>query len=178
LNGQERLLLKPRIDPCDPGYLLEIIVPAFRKVAALKKWKYRGREKATTFGIDMVLTRPARVVRKEEAAQYSSTRTDRTCRRFSSQSCCRSSRSARRTTGHRNPRRSAFLQEAGAIRECEEHGWAKDGAHPHSRESAFDIAHRDPPPDLSPEKAVAEVRDVLDSIGDTCPECSTLAADQ
>jgi hypothetical protein len=26
------------------------------------------------------------------------------------------------------------LQEAGAIHECEEHGWAKDGADPHARE--------------------------------------------
>jgi hypothetical protein len=66
---------------------------------------------------------------------------------------------------------------AGAIQECDEHGWAKDGADPRSRERAFDIARRDPPPDLSPEKAVAEVRDVLDSIGDSFPECSTQAAD-
>lgn len=29
----------------------------------------------------------------------------------------------------------------------------------------------DPPPDISPEEAVADIRDVLDSIGDTCPEC-------
>lgn len=63
------------------------------------------------------------------------------------------------------------LQEAGAIRECEEHGWAKDRADPHTRERAFDVASLDPPPGVSPKKAVAEVRDVLDSIGDTCPEC-------
>ena len=30
------------------------------------------------------------------------------------------------------------LQEAGAIHECEEHGWAKDRADPHAREHAFD----------------------------------------
>jgi hypothetical protein len=35
----------------------------------------------------------------------------------------------------------------------------------------FDIARRDPPAGISPEEAVAEIRDVLDSIGDTCPEC-------
>ncbi|MET4482049.1 hypothetical protein [Bradyrhizobium sp. F1.13.3] len=63
------------------------------------------------------------------------------------------------------------LQDAGAIHECEEHGWAKDRADPHARERAFDIARRDPPPRSSPDEAVAEVRDVLDSIGDTCPEC-------
>jgi hypothetical protein len=36
------------------------------------------------------------------------------------------------------------LQEAGAIRECEEHGWMQDRADPHARERAFDIARRDP----------------------------------
>ena len=30
----------------------------------------------------------------------------------------------------------SVLQEAGAIRECEEHGWMKDRADPHSRELA------------------------------------------
>jgi hypothetical protein len=29
------------------------------------------------------------------------------------------------------------LQEAGAIRECEEHGWMQDRADPHARERAF-----------------------------------------
>ena len=62
------------------------------------------------------------------------------------------------------------LQEAGVIRECEEHGWMQDRADPHARERAFDIARRDPP-GVSPDEATAEVRDVLESIGDTCPEC-------
>jgi hypothetical protein len=30
----------------------------------------------------------------------------------------------------------SVLLEAGAIRECEEHGWAKDRADPHARERA------------------------------------------
>jgi hypothetical protein len=63
------------------------------------------------------------------------------------------------------------LQESGAIRECEEHGWMQDRADPHARERAFDIARGDPPPGVSPADAAAELRDVLDSIGDTCPEC-------
>ena len=63
------------------------------------------------------------------------------------------------------------LKEAGAIHECEEHGWAKDLADPHAREHALDIAKQDPPDGLSPDQAVAEVCEVLDSIGDTCPEC-------
>lgn len=65
----------------------------------------------------------------------------------------------------------SVLQEAGAIRECEEHGWAQDRADPHARDRAIEIARRDMPPGISPEAAIAEVRDVLDSIGDTCPEC-------
>ncbi|RXH31117.1 hypothetical protein XH99_10970 [Bradyrhizobium nanningense] len=63
------------------------------------------------------------------------------------------------------------LQEAGAIRECEEHGWMQDRADPHARERAFNIARQDPPADVSRDVAEAAIRDVLDSIGDTCPEC-------
>ena len=65
------------------------------------------------------------------------------------------------------------LLEAGAVRECEEHGygWMQDRADPHARERAFDIARRDPPAGVSPDEAAAEIRDVLNSIGDTCPEC-------
>ncbi|MCK1341001.1 hypothetical protein IVB38_34550 [Bradyrhizobium sp. 38] len=63
------------------------------------------------------------------------------------------------------------LQEAGAIHECEEHGWAKDRADPHARERAIDFARQDPPNGISLDDAVAEVREVLDSIGDTCPDC-------
>ena len=63
------------------------------------------------------------------------------------------------------------LQEAGAIRECEEHGWMQERADPHARERAFDIARENPPAGISTEAAVAEVRDGLDTIGDACPEC-------
>jgi len=63
------------------------------------------------------------------------------------------------------------LQEAGAIRECDEHGWMQDRADPHARERAVEMARQDPPPGFSRDAAAAEVRDVLDSIGDTCPEC-------
>lgn len=63
------------------------------------------------------------------------------------------------------------LNEAGAIRECEEHSWMQDRADPHARERAFDIARRDLPEGVSRQAAEAAVRDVLDSIGDTCPEC-------
>jgi hypothetical protein len=65
----------------------------------------------------------------------------------------------------------SVLQEAHAIHECEYHGWARDRADPHARDIAVDIARHHPPAGLSPDAAVAEVREVLDSIGDTCPEC-------
>jgi hypothetical protein len=63
------------------------------------------------------------------------------------------------------------LQNAGAIRECEEHGWMLERADPHAWERATDIAREDPPAGVSPDVAAAEVRDVLNSIGDACPEC-------
>jgi hypothetical protein len=65
----------------------------------------------------------------------------------------------------------AVLKDAGAIIECEEHGWMQDRADPHARDRAFAAAGQNPPPEVSPEEAIAEVRDILDSIGDTCPEC-------
>jgi len=65
----------------------------------------------------------------------------------------------------------SVLIEAGAIHECEEHGWAKDRADPHARDLALDIARQDPPPGVSPQAAAVAVAEVLDSIGDTCPEC-------
>ena len=65
----------------------------------------------------------------------------------------------------------SVLNEAGAIRECEEHGWMQDRAHPHARDRAFDTARRDPPAGVSPEAAAVAIAEVLDSIGDTCPEC-------
>lgn len=63
------------------------------------------------------------------------------------------------------------LNEAGAIRACEDHGWMQDRADPHARERAVDIAREDPPPGVSPQSAAVAIAEVLDSIGDTCPEC-------
>jgi len=65
----------------------------------------------------------------------------------------------------------SVLQEAGAIHECEEHGWAKDRADPHARARALEIARQDPPPGVIPDDATAEVGHVLESVGDTCSEC-------
>jgi hypothetical protein len=66
---------------------------------------------------------------------------------------------------------TSVLLEAGAIRECEEHGWMKDRTDPHARQHAIEIARSDPPSGLSPDAAANEIHAVLASIGDTCPEC-------
>ena len=65
----------------------------------------------------------------------------------------------------------SVLNEAGAIRECEEHGWMQDRADPHARERAFDVARQDPPAGVSPQAAAVAIAEVLDSMGDNCPEC-------
>jgi hypothetical protein len=65
----------------------------------------------------------------------------------------------------------AVLQEAGAIKECEEHGWMQDRADPHARQRAFDIAREERLPGVSPQAAAVAIAEVLDSVGDSCPEC-------
>ena len=65
----------------------------------------------------------------------------------------------------------SVLSEAGAISECEEHGWMQDRADPHARDRAFEMARTDPPADVSSQVAAVAIAEVLDSIGDTCPEC-------
>jgi hypothetical protein len=66
---------------------------------------------------------------------------------------------------------TSVLLETGTIRECAEHGWMKDRTDPHARHRAIEIARSDPPPGVSQHDAVAAVENVLDSIGDSCPEC-------
>ncbi|WP_247333798.1 hypothetical protein [Bradyrhizobium sp. 147] len=65
----------------------------------------------------------------------------------------------------------SVLLEAGAIRECEEHGWMQDRTDPHARDRAFEIARQHPPAGISPEAAAAAVAEALHGIGGTCPEC-------
>jgi hypothetical protein len=50
----------------------------------------------------------------------------------------------------------AALNEAGAVREREEHGWMQDRTDPHVRERRY-IARSDPPPRPCPDAAAAEV---------------------
>ena len=65
----------------------------------------------------------------------------------------------------------SVLQEAGAIRECEEHGWLQDRADPDARGRALDIAGQHPPAGVSQDEAIAAIQEVLDSIGEAYPDC-------
>jgi hypothetical protein len=47
----------------------------------------------------------------------------------------------------------------------------KNRADPHAREHAFDIARQEAPAGVSSQQASLALAEVLDSIGDTCPEC-------
>jgi hypothetical protein len=63
----------------------------------------------------------------------------------------------------------SVLSEAGAIRECEEHGWMQDSADPHARDRAFQIARTDPPVGISSQAAAVAIAEVLDSIALNAP---------
>jgi hypothetical protein len=65
----------------------------------------------------------------------------------------------------------SVLRDSGAITECEYHGWIQDRADPHARDRAIEMARQNPPLGFSPDAAAAQVREVLESIGDICPEC-------
>ena len=47
----------------------------------------------------------------------------------------------------------------------------EDRSDPYAGQRALLVAKQDPPLGVSSKQAVAAVRDVLDTIGDTCPEC-------
>jgi hypothetical protein len=65
----------------------------------------------------------------------------------------------------------SVLHETGAIRECVEHGWMKDPCRSAFPQAGLMVACQDPPFGVSLDEALAAVKDVLNSIGDTCPEC-------
>ena len=47
------------------------------------------------------------------------------------------------------------LQEAGAIQECEAHGWMQDRADPHARQRALLVARQEPPPGVTPDEVAS-----------------------
>lgn len=66
----------------------------------------------------------------------------------------------------------SVLKDTGTICECERHGWMQDRADPHARERALVVARQDPPEGVSADEAVAAMMEVLEGIGDACPECA------
>src|SRR5579862_8343251 len=69
------------------------------------------------------------------------------------------------------PARLGHLGPAGGRRDQRVQDWMQERADPHARERAFDIARQDHPEGISAAEATAEIEKVLNSIGDTCPEC-------
>jgi hypothetical protein len=63
------------------------------------------------------------------------------------------------------------LLDAGAIKECPEHGFMQCRADPDARAAAYGAAREMPLEGLSADDAVAAVHDVLGGIGDACPDC-------
>jgi len=64
-----------------------------------------------------------------------------------------------------------ILLETQTIRECEEHGHLRDRTDPDAWKRAREIASRYPFRGATPAESVQALNDVMDSIGDTCPEC-------
>jgi hypothetical protein len=63
------------------------------------------------------------------------------------------------------------LIEHGAVRECDDHGHRRDRSDPDARSRAFDEARHNPFPGTSVEASVAALEEVLQTVGDTCPDC-------
>jgi hypothetical protein len=64
-----------------------------------------------------------------------------------------------------------LLLETHAIQECEEHGHMQDHTDPDAWKRAREIASKYPFRGSTPTQAVQALDDVMQSIGDTCPEC-------
>jgi hypothetical protein len=66
------------------------------------------------------------------------------------------------------------LLETHAIKECEEHGHMKDRTDPDAWKRARHIASSYPLRGVTPAEAVKALDDVMQSIGDTCPDCKLI----
>ena len=64
-----------------------------------------------------------------------------------------------------------ILVEHQAVRECDHHGHRLDRGDPDARIRAREYAWNHPFPGTSPEASLVAIEEVLQSIGDTCPEC-------
>ena len=97
--------------------------------------------------------------------------------RTSLKSTSAKSRPARKSPSARKPYRTlegwaiGVLLEAGAIRQCDHHGYMRDRADPHAWQHARERARRERLSGTSETAALAAIDDVMRSIGDTCPGC-------
>ncbi len=64
-----------------------------------------------------------------------------------------------------------ILLDAQAIRECEHHGYMKDGTDPHAWDRAREIAARERFRSTTKEERLKAIDTVMRSVGDTCPDC-------
>lgn len=64
-----------------------------------------------------------------------------------------------------------ILRDTHAIKECDEHGWAKDLTDPHALAHARDVAMEHPFSGASGDECVDAINRVMASMGDSCPEC-------
>jgi hypothetical protein len=63
------------------------------------------------------------------------------------------------------------LLETHAIKECEQHGHRRDRTDPDAWRHAREIAAQEPFPGATPGEALQALDEVMQSIGDACPEC-------
>jgi hypothetical protein len=63
------------------------------------------------------------------------------------------------------------LIEQGAVKECEHHGHRVDNADPEAWNRAREEARRNPYPGATPEACIGAITEILQSIGDSCPDC-------
>ena len=61
--------------------------------------------------------------------------------------------------------------DVGAVSECEHHGHRKDRSDPDAWTRAREEAWRHPFPGATPEACLEAMDEVMQSIGETCPDC-------
>ena len=67
----------------------------------------------------------------------------------------------------------ATLIDHEVIAECDQHGHRRDTADPDAWTRAREEAWRNPYPGATPQACIAELEDVMRSIGDRCPDCDS-----
>jgi len=66
---------------------------------------------------------------------------------------------------------TGVLLETHAIKECEEHGHMRHRTDPDAWRRAREIASSHPFPGATPAESVQALDEVMQSVGDACPEC-------